>query len=73
MWAFNVKNKLDANGKPVTLDVDAFSEGFSSHPLTVSLRTSIEDDLTFSQFQSDIKPRFPEAVKVIESHLSAFE
>ena len=42
MWGFNIKNKLDANGKPITLDVDAFSEGFSSHPLTVSLRTSIE-------------------------------
>jgi len=58
MWAFNIKNKVDSKGNPIMLDVDAFSEGFSSHPHT---------------FQTDIKPRFPEVVKIIDTQLSQFE
>jgi len=32
LWAFNVTPAYDENGKQYPLDVDAFSEGFSSHP-----------------------------------------
>ncbi|KAK4703373.1 hypothetical protein P7C70_g2845, partial [Phenoliferia sp. Uapishka_3] len=34
MWSFNIKNATDPiTGLPVPVDVDAYSEGFSSHPL----------------------------------------
>lgn len=43
MWAFNIKNATDpTTGLPIPVDVDAYSEGFSSHPL---------------HFECDIKPR----------------
>jgi hypothetical protein len=42
MWAFDVRKARDAAGKEIPVDVHAFSEGFSSHPLA---------------FETEIKPR----------------
>ena len=43
MWALSIKPQRDpATGRELVPDVNAFSEGFSSHPLT---------------FECDIKPR----------------
>jgi hypothetical protein len=33
MWTFDVQKARNAAGNEIPVDVDAFSEGFSSHPL----------------------------------------
>jgi len=54
MWSFNIQPKAGA----APLNVDAFSEGFSSHPLS---------------FETDIKPRGPYVEEVIKLNLEQFE
>lgn len=42
MWALHIRHAVDAAGVEIPVDVDAYSEGFSSHPLS---------------FECSIKPR----------------
>ncbi|KAK4047662.1 hypothetical protein OIO90_006091 [Microbotryomycetes sp. JL221] len=51
MWACNITNAKDEQGQIIPIDVDRFSEGFSSHPVG---------------FQCDIKSRGPWVDEVVE-------
>ena len=51
MWACDITHSKDINGADIPVDVDAYSEGFSSHPLA---------------FKCDIKSRGPWVHEVVD-------
>ncbi|KAM0753795.1 putative O-methylsterigmatocystin oxidoreductase [Meredithblackwellia eburnea MCA 4105] len=56
LWAFNITNAKDSSGSPIPVDINAFSEGFSSHPL---------------HFECDIQARGPWVQEAVDLALSS--
>ncbi|SCZ89951.1 BZ3500_MvSof-1268-A1-R1_Chr1-3g01685 [Microbotryum saponariae] len=40
MWACKIEHEVDEHGVPIPVDIDRFSEGFSSHPLPFQCKIS---------------------------------